>query len=33
MEVDYKDKDGKGKVWFDEVQLEKGEVLLSYNLV
>ncbi|MFO3790191.1 DNRLRE domain-containing protein [Bacillus mojavensis] len=33
MEVDHKDKDGKGKAWFDEVQLEKGEVSSSYNPV
>ncbi|XYJ24050.1 hypothetical protein ACSE3M_09670 [Bacillus velezensis] len=31
MEVDHKDKDGKGKAWFDQVQLEKGEVSSSYN--
>ncbi|KDN91192.1 hypothetical protein EF87_20220 [Bacillus amyloliquefaciens] len=33
MEVDHKDKDGKGKAWFDQVQLEKGEVSSSYNPV
>lgn len=33
MEVDHNDKDGKGKAWFDQVQLEKGEVSSSYNPV
>ncbi|MDA7025189.1 DNRLRE domain-containing protein [Bacillus sp. CLL-7-23] len=33
MEVDHHDKDGKGKAWFDEIQLEKGEVSSSYNPV
>ncbi|MGK4096203.1 DNRLRE domain-containing protein [Bacillus altitudinis] len=33
MEVDHRDKAGKGKAWFDEIQLEKGEVSSSYNPV
>ena len=27
MEVDHNDKDGKGKAWFDQVQLEKAKSL------
>jgi len=33
MEIDHNDKDGKGKAWFDEIQLENGEVSSSYNPV